>query len=57
MKPGFQAGLRRELREMGSTKTYLFGMVLVPVLIVVFFLSLLHSGLPNRVPTDRKSVV
>lgn len=51
MKPGFQAGLRRELREMGSTKTYLFGMVLVPVLIVVFFLSLLHSGLPNRVPT------
>lgn len=51
MKPGFRAGLRRELREMGSTKTYLFGMVLVPVLIVVFFLSLLHSGLPNRVPT------
>lgn len=48
---GFVAGLRREIREMGSRKTYLFGMVLVPALMVVFFLSLLHSGLPRKVPT------
>lgn len=50
-KPGFGAGIRRELREMGSRKTYLFGMVLVPLLIVVFFLSLLSPGLPRKVPT------
>ncbi len=48
---GFVNGLRREIREMGSRKTYLFGMVLVPALMVVFFLSLLRPGLPRKVPT------
>lgn len=50
-EPGFGAGIRRELREMGSHGTYLFGMVLVPLLVVVFFLSLLSPGLPRKVPT------
>lgn len=49
--PGFGNGLRREIREMGSHKTYLFGMVIVPVFIVLFFLSLLSAGLPRKVPT------
>ncbi len=36
---------------MTSRRMYLCGMVLVPVLIGVFFLSILHKGLPERVPT------
>lgn len=42
---------KRELRRFGSRKIYLFGMVLVPVFVAVFFMSLLSPSLPNRVPT------
>ncbi len=48
---GFRAGIKREIRRMTSRRMYLCGMVLVPVLIGVFFLSILHKGLPERVPT------
>lgn len=48
---GFRAGIKREIRRMTSRRMYLWGMVLVPVLIGVFFLSILHKGLPERVPT------
>lgn len=36
---------------MGSRKMYIFGMVVVPVFCIVFFLSLLGRGLPDHVPT------
>ncbi|MEZ3520247.1 MAG: ABC transporter permease [Muribaculaceae bacterium] len=48
---GFLAGVRREIRRMASRKMYIFGMVAVPVLMAVFFLSLLKPGLPLKVPT------
>lgn len=48
---GFVDGVRRELRRLGSRKIYIFGMVLVPLVTVFFFLDLLGEGLPQRVPT------
>lgn len=36
---------------MCSRKMYIFGMVIVPIFTIIFFLSLLHSGLPEQVPT------
>lgn len=47
----FISGLRREVHRMCSRKMYIFGMVVVPVFTVIFFLNLLSSGLPNKVPT------
>ena len=44
------AGICREMRRMCSRKMYLGG-YLVPVVFLAFFLILLSSGLPNRVPT------
>lgn len=48
---GFINGLRREIRQIGSRKLYLFGLVGMPVFAIIFFLSLLWEGLPERVPT------
>lgn len=48
---GFVDGVRRELHRLGSRKIYIFGMVLVPLVTVFFFLDLLGEGLPQRVPT------
>lgn len=48
---GFKAGIQRELRQFTSRRIYFFGCIIVPILIVLFFLSLLHDGLPERVPT------
>ncbi len=48
---GFIAGMRREIRRMCSRRMYFFGMVLVPLFIGVFFLSILDKGLPEQVPT------
>lgn len=36
---------------MCSRKMYIFGMVIVPIFIVIFFLDLLSPGLPEHVPT------
>ena len=47
----FINGLRRELHRLGSRKMYIFGMVVVPLFVAVFFLSLMNEGLPERVPT------
>lgn len=44
------AGMRREVRRMASRKMYLGGLLVAP-LFLAFFLILLNSGLPNRVPT------
>ncbi|MBD5234105.1 MAG: ABC transporter permease [Bacteroidales bacterium] len=48
---GFIAGIRREVRRMCSRRMYLFGMIIVPVFVGVFFLSILDRGLPEPVPT------
>lgn len=48
---GFRTGLRREIQQLASRRMYFFGMVLVPVLMMAFFISLLSPGLPERVPT------
>lgn len=48
---GFKDGILREIRRMGSRRMYIFGMILVPVFVAVFFLSLLNEGLPDKVPT------
>ncbi len=41
---------RREIRRLCSRPVYLVGMLLVPLFIAFFFLSLLGEGLPRRVP-------
>ena len=52
MRPtGFAAGIKREVLRLTSRKMYFFGMVLTPIFMAVFFLSLLSPGLPDRVPT------
>ncbi len=43
--------MKREVRRWGTRKMYFFGMVFVPVLTAIFFLSLLSPGLPLKVPT------
>lgn len=48
---GFIDGVKREIARMASSRIYLFGMVLVPICVAIFFLSLLSKGLPDRVPT------
>jgi len=48
---GFAAGMRREIRRLTGRKIYFFGMMLVPLFVAVFFLSILDEGLPERVPT------
>ena len=47
----FISGIKREVNRMCSRKMYIFGMVIVPIFTIIFFLSLLHSGLPEQVPT------
>lgn len=48
---GFIAGLWRECRQMSSRRMYIFGMIIVPIAVAAFFLSLLSEGLPMRIPT------
>ena len=48
---GLYNSIRRELRQLGSRRLYLWAMVLVPVGMALFFVSLLSEGLPERVPT------
>ncbi|MDE5971749.1 MAG: ABC transporter permease [Muribaculaceae bacterium] len=48
---GFRRLLHRSLQELGSRRMYLWAMILVPMGVAFFFLSLMHEGLPERVPT------
>lgn len=41
----------REVGRMASRRIYLFSMVVVPVLMTLFFVSLLSPGLPLRIPS------
>ena len=41
---------RRETRRITSQPVYLFGMIVAPLICLVFFLSLMHEGLPTNLP-------
>ena len=43
--------MKRELRRLMSRPIYLMSMVGVPIVITLFFVSLLDDGLPTKVPT------
>lgn len=49
---GVLATAKREIMRMGRRKMYLFAMVVVPLLIFLFFVSLLSEGLPLRAPVS-----
>ena len=48
---GLGTTMRRELRRLGSRRVYLWGMILIPIAVAFFFLNLMDSGLPTKVPT------
>ncbi len=50
IRTGFWPTVRREVDRMASRKMYLGMMVIIPVFIVIFFVSLLSPGLPLKVP-------
>ena len=41
---------RRETLRIMSRPIYLFGMIVAPVISMIFFLSLMHEGLPTNLP-------
>ncbi len=43
--------MSRQVRQMCSRRMYLLGMIVIPVAVAVFFLSVLSEGLPEHVPT------
>ena len=51
MSLGLKATISREVGRLASRKIYLFSMVLVPVLMTLFFVSLLGPGLPLKIPS------
>ncbi len=50
MSTGFLNVVRRELRRLTARPIYLVGMVVVPVVMVFFFVGMLNPGLPLKVP-------
>ena len=42
--------MRREIRHLASRPMYLAAMILIPIAMTVFFISLLSPGLPRKVP-------
>lgn len=51
MKPtGLKAVIKRELQRLTSRRIYIVAMVAIPLFMSLFFISLLDSGLPVRVP-------
>lgn len=48
---GFIDGVRREIARMGSRPAYLIGMIIIPLAVTLFFVSLLSEGLAQRLPT------
>lgn len=51
MKPGFLSAFRREIKRLTSRPIYLAGIFLIPLIMGVFFVSMLSPGLPRRVPS------
>ncbi len=50
MALGLKATIKREIHRLTSRRIYLFSMVLVPVLMTLFFVNLLGTGLPLKTP-------
>lgn len=50
MSTGFIDTAKREIGRMSQRKIYFFAMILVPVFIFLFFVTLLGEGLPLRAP-------
>lgn len=48
---GLGTTIRRELHRYGSRRVYIWAMLLVPLAIGFFFISLMDKGLPLKVPT------
>jgi len=51
MSIGLTASIRREIGVMTSRGSYLVMMVIIPLLLMLFFVGLLEPGLPLKVPT------
>ena len=51
MKPGFLSVVRREIRRLTSRPLYAVAMIAVPLLMAFFFVGMMHSGLPLKVPS------
>lgn len=51
MSTGFLNVVRREISRLCSRPIYLVGMVLIPVAMAFFFVEIMHTGLPLRVPS------
>ena len=51
MQTGIIATIKREVLRLTGRKVYLFAMILVPLAVALFFLSLMSEGLPLQVPT------
>ncbi len=51
MSLGLKDTMRREIAGLTSRRIYLFAMVLVPVAMTLFFVSLLGPGLPLQIPS------
>ncbi len=51
MSTGFLNVVRREISRLCSRPIYLVGMVLIPLMMAFFFVELMQSGLPLRVPS------
>lgn len=47
---GFLDTAKREVKRMGKRKMYLFAMLVVPISVFLFFVTLLGEGLPLRAP-------
>lgn len=47
---GFLSVVRREIKRLTSRPIYLVGMTLVPIFMALFFVNILGSGLPLKVP-------
>ncbi|MDE7156164.1 MAG: ABC transporter permease, partial [Muribaculaceae bacterium] len=51
MQTGIIATIKREVLRLTRRKVYLFAMILVPLAVALFFISLMSEGLPLKVPT------
>lgn len=50
-KIGLKDSLKRGIATLGSRKMYLFGMIVVPLMVCALFAGMLEPGLPLKVPT------
>ncbi len=51
MLKGLGDTVKREIARLGSRRVYLWGILLVPLLVAFFLVDLMSTGLPTKVPT------